>query len=62
MHLLVLASTVTGCVSISGFSSSSSMSVGITISAATIKVYETTPGIKKYKSIQVKNLSQYSIS
>ena len=50
-HLLILASTVTGCISISALASVVSISVGITSSAITIKISVTTAGIKKYKSI-----------
>ena len=50
-HLLILISTVTGCVSISAFTSLIVVPVGITSSAVEIKVYAITAGIKKYKSI-----------
>ena len=50
-HLLILASTVTGCVSISVFASLVCVLVGITSSAVGIKTCPTTAGIKKYKSI-----------
>ena len=49
-HLLILASTVTGCVSISAFASLVCVYVGITSSAIGINICEIT-GIKKYKSI-----------
>ena len=54
-HLLILASTVTGCVSISTFASLVCVPVGITSSAVGINIYATTAGIKKYKSIIKKN-------
>ena len=47
-HLLISASTVSGCVSISAFASLVGVSVG---SAATIKICKITARIKKYKSI-----------
>ena len=50
-HLLILASTVTGCVSISVFASLVAVLVGITSSAVGIKICAVTAGIKKYKSI-----------
>ena len=51
-HLLIIASTVTGCVSNSAFISLDGIHVGIGSSAATIKSKkELTAGIKIYKSI-----------
>ena len=50
-HLLVLASTVTGCISVSALASLACVSVGIMSSAIEIKICVTTAGIKKYKSI-----------
>ena len=50
-HLLILASTVTGCISISVFASLVAVLVGITNSAVGIKICAITAGIKKYKSI-----------
>ena len=50
-YLLILASTVTGCVSISAFASLVCIPVGITSSAIGIKTCAITAGIKKYKSI-----------
>ena len=50
-HLLVLASTVTGSVSISGFASLVNIPVGITSSAIGLKIFVITAGTKKYKSI-----------
>ena len=49
-HLLILASVVTGCISISAFASLDAILVGITSSAVGIKVLAVTAGIKKYKS------------
>ena len=48
--LLVLVSAVTGCVSISAFTSLVGVPVGITSSAIGIKTRAITAGIKKYKS------------
>ena len=50
-YLLILASAVTGCVSISAFASLVSVPVGITNAVAGIKICLMTAGIKKYKSI-----------
>ena len=50
-HLLILVSTVTGCISNSAFSSLVSVSVGIKNTAVGIKIFTITAGIKKYKSI-----------
>ena len=50
-HLLILASTITGCVSISAFASLVCVPVGITSSAVGINICAIAAGIKKYKSI-----------
>ena len=50
-HLLVLVSTVTGCVSISAFASLICVPVGIRSSAIGTKMCVITAGIKRYKSI-----------
>ena len=50
-HLLFLASTVTGCISISAFAYLVGIPVGIERSAAEIIIFIATTGIKKYKSI-----------
>ena len=50
-HLLILVSTVTDCVSISAFASLVCVPVGITSSAAGLKMCAITAGIKKYNSI-----------
>ena len=50
-HLLILASTITGCVSFSAFASLVCVPVCITRSAVRIKTCAITAGIKKYKSI-----------
>ena len=53
--MFILASIVTGCVSISAFGSLVCISVGITSSAIGIKICAITEGTKKYKSIIKKN-------
>ena len=50
-NLIILSSTITGCVSISAFASLVCVSVGMTNSALGIKICAITAGIKKYKSI-----------
>ena len=50
-HLLILFSTVTGCISISSFASSVSIPGGITSFTIELKIYVIAAGIKKYKSI-----------
>ena len=50
-HLPILASTVTGCVSISSFAWLIAIPVGITSSVVGIEICTITAGIKKYKSI-----------
>ena len=50
-NLLILVSTVTGCVSISVFASLVYVPVGITNSAVGINYCAITAGIKQYKSI-----------
>ena len=49
-NLLILASTITGCVSISAFASLVYVPIGITSSAVAISTCAITAGIKKYKS------------
>ena len=49
-RLLILISTVAGCVSISPFASLVGVPVGI-ISSIELKIYTITAGIKKHKSI-----------
>ena len=50
-QLVILASTVTSCVSISTFALLACVPVGVTTSAVGIKICAITKGIKKYKSI-----------
>ena len=50
-HLLILVSTVTGCVSISASASLVGIPVGITSSVVGLKICGTAWKIKKFKSI-----------
>ena len=50
-HLLILVSTIIGCVSISAVASLVCVPVGITSSAVGIKNCAIAAGIKRYKSI-----------
>ena len=50
-HLLILASTITACISISAFAFLIRIPIGITSSAIGLKICAITAGIKKYKSI-----------
>ena len=58
-HLLILVSTVTGCISISAFASLVCVPVGITSSAVGLKLCAVTVRIKKYKSIIKKKNKKY---
>ena len=53
-HLLILNSTVTGCVSISAFASLIAIPVIITSSALVTQICAINPGIKKCKSVIIK--------
>ena len=50
-HFLILTSAITGCISISVFTSLVGIPAGITSSAIGLKICAITAGIKKYKSI-----------
>ena len=50
-HLLILASKITGCVSVSAFASSVDTPIAITSSAVGINICAVTAGINKYKSL-----------
>ena len=50
-HFLILALTITGCVSISAFASLIGILIGITSSTIELKSCTITVGVKKYKSI-----------
>ena len=58
-HLIILASTVTGCVSIFALASFVGFPVGIASSTAIIEVCVITARIKKYKSIIKNNNKKY---
>ena len=58
-HLLILVSTVTGCVLVSVFALLVCLPVGITSSAVELKICAITAGIKKYKSIIKKRKKKY---
>ena len=57
-HFLILGSTITGCISISAFASLAGIPIEITSSAAWLKIYAITSGIKNYKSIIKKKKSK----
>ena len=59
-HLLILISTVTGCVSISAFASLVGSPIGITCSAVGLKTCIKTAEIKKYKSIIKKKKKKHN--
>ena len=50
-NVLIFASTVTGCVSISAFAWLVCVPIGLTSSAVRLKICAITAGIKRYKSI-----------
>ena len=50
-HVLILASKITGCVSVSPFPSLVGIPIGIKSSATELKICAITTVIKKYKSI-----------
>ena len=58
--LPILVSTITGCVSISGYASLVCVPVGIMASAVRIKICAITAGIKKYKSMIKKKKKEHS--
>ena len=57
--MLILASIITGCISISAFASLVCIPVGITSSAVGIKIFTITAEIKKYKSILKKKKKKH---
>ena len=58
-HLLIVFSTITGCVSIAAFASLVGIPIGITSSATGLKICVITAGIKKYKSITKKKKKKH---
>ena len=59
-HFLILASTITGCVSIFAFTSLLGIPIGITSSALGLKICAITARIKKYKSIIKKKKKKHN--
>ena len=59
-HFSILASTVTGCISISAFASLVGIFIGITSSVIALKIYTITATIRKYKSIINKNSKKHT--
>ena len=59
-NLVILVSTVTGCISISAFPSLVCSPVDITSSAVGINISAVTAGIKKYKSIINKKTKKHN--
>ena len=58
-HLVLLVSTITGCVSISALASLVYVPVGITNFGVGWKICAITPGVKKYKLIITKRKKRY---
>ena len=58
-HLLIVISTITGCVYISALASLVGIPIGITSFAVGLKICAITAGIKKYKSIVQKKKKNY---
>ena len=58
-HFLILAFTITGCVSISAFASLVGIPKGITSSVIRLKICAITEGIKKCKSIIKEKKKKY---
>ena len=54
-HFLILVSVITGCISIFSFDSLLGICIGIMSPVIGLKVYATSPGINRYKSIIKKN-------
>ena len=55
----ILSSTITGCISISDFSSLTGIPIRITSSAIGLKICAITSGMKKYKSISTKKKKKH---
>ena len=56
-HFVILASSITGCISISSFPSLFGIPIGVTSSAIGLKICAIASGIWKYKSIIKKKIS-----
>ena len=62
-HFLILASTITGCISISAFAALLGIPMGITSSEIGLKIVATAARIKNYKSkIKIKKKKHYRIA
>ena len=59
-HFLILASMITGCISISAFASLLDIPIEITVSAIELKICAITAGIKKYKSINKRKKTKHN--
>ena len=59
-HFLILASSVTECISISSLASLLGIHIGITSYAIRLKICAITAGIKKYKSINKKKKKKHN--
>ena len=59
-HIFILASAITGCLSISAFTSIVGIPLEITSSAIGSKICAITAGIKKYKSIIMKKKRKHN--
>ena len=53
-HFLILASTITGCISVSAFACMLDIPIGITSSSIGLNIYAIAAGFKKYKSKQLR--------
>ena len=58
-HFLILASTITRCISVSDFASLIGIPVGITGSAIGLEICAITAGIQKFKSISKKKKKKH---
>ena len=58
-HFVILASIITGCISISAFASLLGLPIGITSSAIELKTCAIPAGIKRYKSTIKKNKKKH---
>ena len=59
-HLLILVSTISGCISISAFASLLGIPIEITSSAIELKICAITARVKKYKSIIKKKKKKHN--
>ena len=59
-HLLILVSTINGCISISAFASLLGIPIEITSSAIELKICAITARVKKYKSIIKKKKKKHN--